>query len=45
MGLGFTKEVDRPVAPMSLIHMDNVIDLTDKMYSKTEVDALLGEKK
>ena len=25
MGLGFTKEVDRPVTPMSVVHSDNVI--------------------
>ena len=25
MGLGFTKETDRPVAPLSFVHSDNVI--------------------
>ena len=34
MGLGFTKEADRPTAPIAICHSDNVIDLQTTLDAK-----------
>ena len=41
MGLGFTNEKDRPVAPIAICHASNVFGTFADIYTKTEVDTIV----